>query len=317
MKKLVIFVLLVGILLSFPITASAEVLFDEVAEPEIGGKYYLCATVDGKDYYYRITNSTLAESVTDTSPYSLYVTSDTTDKNLREFTLEALGQGFYMGYVSGQDIHKIYSADVTNEGIISTGVNSTVDMNRHCFFWDSTNQQIFAIRGEEKFVLAVKTMKNNKTGAEELHMLSVPVSEIEEGKAVPARFVRLHQCQFSKELSSNEYSHWFACECGEKDALQMHQVDNWTVTKEAAVGVEGSRTGVCTVCGETAVEGIPALKDKKDVEPTTEETEDTEETESAVKLDPVIVTVAAVLVVFGLAILIFGKKSAKKKKDSQ
>ncbi len=314
MKKLVIFALLVGIFLSFSITASAEVLFDEVVEPEIGGKYYLCATVEGEDYYYRVTNSTLAESVTDTSPYSLYVTSDTTDKNLKEVTLEALGQGFYMGYASGQNIHKIYSADVTNEGIISTGINSTTDMSRHCFFWDANNRQIFAIRGEEKYVLAVKPMKNNKTGAEELHMLSVPASEIAEGAAVAVRFVALHKCTFSDQLSSNEYSHWFPCACGEKNELQMHQVDSWTVTKEAAIGTEGSRTGKCSVCGATAVEGIPALKDKKNTEPTTEEIETEEETQSVAKLDPVVIAVASVLVVFGLAVLIFGKKRDKKQK---
>lgn len=310
-KKLVIFALLVGIFLSLSITASAEVLFDEVAEPVIGGKYYLCATIEGVDYYYRVTNSSLAESVTDTSPYSLYVTTDTEDKNLKEFTLEEFGQGFYMGYASGQKTHKIYSADVTNDGQVGTGINSTLDLNRHCFYWDGNNRQIFAMKSDEKYVLAVKMLKNNKNGAEELHMLSVPASEVAEGKATPVRFVSKHQCRFSDELTSNEYSHWFACECEAKNNLQMHQVDNWTVTKEAAVGVEGSRTGKCTVCGATAVEGIPALENRKETEPTTEETE---EPEATIKLDPVIVAVASVLVVFGVAVLIFGKKREKKQK---
>ncbi len=314
MKKLVIFALLIGIVLSFSVSVSAEVLFDEVNEPVVGGKYYLCATVDGVDYYYRVTSSARAESVTDTMPYSLYVTSDTEDKNLKEFTLEQLGQGFYLGYASGQNTHKIYSADVTNEGIISTGINSTLDMKRHCFYWDGNNRQIFAMRGDEKYILAVKMMKNNKNGEEELHMLSVPAAEVAEGKAVAVRFVTLHQCSFSDQLASNEYSHWFPCECGEKDALQLHQVDNWTVTKEPAVGTEGSRTGKCTICGATAVEGIPALKDAKNTEPTTEDDAAEEQTEKAVKLDPILISVAGVLVVFGLAVLIFGKKREKKKK---
>ena len=143
-------------------------------------------------------------------------------------------------------------------------------------------------------------------------MLSVPASEIAEGAAVAVRFVTLHKCTFSDQLSSNEYSHWFPCACGEKNELQMHQVDSWTVTKEAAIGTEGSRTGKCSVCGATAVEGIPALKDKKNTEPTTEEIETEEETQSVAKLDPVVIAVASVLVVFGLAVLIFGKKRDKK-----
>lgn len=296
--------------MSFAIGVSAEVLFDEIEEPVNGGKYYLCATVDGTDYYYRVTNSTLGESVTDTNPYSLYVTSDTSDKNLKEFTLEKLGKGFFMGYASGQNTHKIYSADVTMNGLVDTGINSTVDMTRHCFFWDGAKNQIFSMKNDQKYILAVKILKNNKSGEEELHMLSVPQKEVQEGKATAVRFVKLHECTFSDQLTSNEYSHWFPCECGEKSELQLHQVESWTVTKEAAVGEDGSRTGTCTVCGEKAVESIPALKDKKDEKPEAEETEETE----TVKLDPVVIAVAAVLVVLGVAVIIFGKKNDKKKK---
>ena len=308
MKKLVIFAVLVAMLLGVTFSVSAETLFDEVVKPEIGGKYYLCATVDGTDYYYRVTNSTLGESVTDTNPYSLYVTSDTSDKNLKEFTLGKLGQGFYMGYESGQSVHKIYSADVTMNGLVDTGLNSGLDMVRHCFYWDSAKNQIFSIKNEEKYILAVKTMKNNKTGAEELHMLSIPEAEFKKGEAAAVRFVSLHEHSFSNRLTANEYSHWFPCPCGAKDELQLHQVDAWTVTKEASKGEAGSRTGTCTVCGETAVEEIPALKDKKD-----EKQEETDETEETAKLDPVVIAVAAVLVVAGVVILIFGKKSDKKK----
>ena len=312
MKKLVIFALLVGILMSFAIGVNADVLFDEVEEPVVGGKYYLCATVDGTDYYYRVTASARGESVTDTTPYSLYVTSDTADKNLKEFTLEKLGKGFFMGYPSGQNTHKIYSADVNMDGKVDTGINSTMDLTRHGFYWDSAKNQIISTKDGEKYILAVKMMKNNKSGEEEFHMLSVLQKEVQDGTAVPVRFVSLHQCEFSDKLTSNEYSHWYPCRCGEKNQLQMHQVENWTVTKEAAVGEEGSRTGTCTVCGEKAVEGIPALKDKKDEKPE----EETEEAET-IKLDPVVIAVAAVLVVLGVAIFIFGRKSDKKKRNSQ
>lgn len=311
--KLLILTLLLSMLLGLTVTAQAQTLYDEIEEPAIGGRYYLCATVEGVDYYYRVTNSTFSESVTDTSPYSFYVTDDPDDKGIKEFTLSEVGKGFYMGYPSGESIHKIYSFDVDNDDVVDTGLNSGLDVNRHCFFWDGTNQLIFRMINEEKYVLVVKTVRNIKSGADELHMLSVPASELEgEEPVYPVRFVTKHICEFSEELTGNQYSHWYPCDCGEKKDLQLHQVESWTVTKEAAVGVEGSRTGKCTVCGETAVESIPALKDKTAATEPVQEGEETEKQTPVSKLDPVVIAVAASLVVFGIIILIFGKKRGKK-----
>lgn len=311
--KLLILALVLTMVLGLAANVQAKTLYDEIEEPAIGGKYYLCATVDGVDYYYRVTNSTFSESVTDTSPYSFYVTDDPDEKGIKEFTLGELGKGFYMGYPSGENIHKIYSFDVDNDDVVDTGLNSGLDVNRHCFFWDGTNQLIFRMINEEKYVLVVKTVRNIKSGADELHMLSVPASELEgEEPVYPVRFVIKHICEFSEELTANEHSHWYPCQCGEKKDLQLHQVENWTVTKEAAVGIEGSRTGKCTVCGETAVEGIPALKDKTAATEPAPEGEETEKQTPVSKLDPVIIAVAAALVVFGVIILIFGKKREKK-----
>lgn len=311
MKKLIAFTLLVATLFCLTISVSAEAVFDEVEEPKIGGKYYLCATVDGTDYYYRVTSGARGESVTDTNPYSLYVTSDTEDKNVTEFTLEKLVDGFSLCYPSGQNTRRIYSADITMNGQVDTGINSTLTPERHCFYWDGTNKMIFCMKNGAKHVLAVKPMKNKNTGEEALHMLSVPVKEVKDGKAVAVRFVSTHEHKFSNKLTGNEYSHWFPCPCGEKGDLQMHQVDSWTVTKEAAVGTPGSRTGVCTVCGETAVEEIPALKDKNDKK------EEADEAKTALTLDPVVIAVAAVLVVAGVVILIFGRRHEKKKQEKK
>ena len=309
--KILVLAVLLCMVLGLAVNVQAATLYDEIEEPAIGGKYYLCATVDGVDYYYRVTNSTFSESVTDTSPYSLYVTSDPDDKGIKEFTLGEVGTGFYLGYPSGENIHKIYSFDVDKDDIVDTGLNSGLDVSRHCFFWDATNQYIFRMIQDEKYVLVVKTVQNIKSGAEELHLLSVPASQLEgEEPVYPVRFVIKHICQFSQELTSNEYSHWYPCDCGEKKDLQMHSVDTWTVTKEAAIGEEGSRTGTCTVCGETAVEGIPALKDKT-AEPAPENAEN-EQQEGANKLNPVVIAAAALLVIFGIVILIFGKKREKK-----
>ena len=311
--KLLIITLLLSMLLGLAVTAQAQTLYDEIEEPAIGGKYYLCATVDGVDYYYRVTNSTFSESVTDTAPYSFYVTDDPDDKGIKEFTLSEVGKGFYMGYPSGESIHKIYSFDVDNDDVVDTGLNSGLDVNRHCFFWDGTNQLIFRMINEEKYVLVVKTVRNIKSGADELHMLSVPASELKgEEPVYPVRFVIKHICEFSEELTGNQYSHWYPCQCGEKKDLQLHQVESWTVTKEAAVGVEGSRTGTCTVCGDTAVEGIPALKDKTTATEPAPEGQEANPEASVAKLDPVVIAIAAALVVFGVIILIFGKKREKK-----
>lgn len=311
--KILILALVLTMVLGLAANVQAKTLYDEIEEPVIGGKYYLCATVDGVDYYYRVTNSTFSESVTDTSPYSFYVTDDPDEKGIKEFTLGEVGKGFYMGYPSGENIHKIYSFDVDNDDVVDTGLNSGLDVNRHCFFWDGTNNLIFRMINEEKYVLVVKTVRNVKSGADELHMLSVPAAELEgEEPVYPVRFVEKHICQFSEELTGNEYSHWFPCDCGEKKDLQLHQVESWTVTKEAAVGEDGSRTGTCTVCGMTAVEGIPALKDKTAATEPAPEGEETEKQNPASKLDPVVIAVAAALVVFGLIILIFGKKREKK-----
>ena len=207
--KLLIIALLISLVLSLSIGVQAKTLYEEIDEPAIGGKYYLCATVDGEDYYYRVTNSTFSESVTDTSPYSLYVTGDPDDKGIKEFTLGEVGAGFYMGYPSGENIHKIYSFDVDNDDLVDTGLNSGLDVNRHCFYWDGTNQRIFRMIGDQKFILVVKEVKNIKTGADELHMMSIPADELEgETPVYPVRFVEKHICQFSQELTGNEYSHW-------------------------------------------------------------------------------------------------------------
>lgn len=315
--KILILALALCMLLGMAGNVQAQTLYDEIEEPAVGGNYYLCATVEGVDYYYRVTNSTFSESVTDTVPYSLYVTSDPDDKGIKEFTLGEVGLGFYMGYPSGENIHKIYSFDVDKDDVVDTGLNSGLDVSRHCFFWDGTNQLIFRMINEEKYVLVVKTVRNIKSGADELHLLSVPAAELEGQEPVyPVRFVTKHICQFSQELTSNQYSHWYPCECGEKQDLQLHQVESWTVTKEAAVGQEGSRTGKCTVCGETAVEGIPALKDPA-AEPVSTEAQATEpnpaENKPENKIDPVILVIASALVLLGIVILIFGKTREKKK----
>lgn len=316
-RKLLIFALLFSMVLGLSLTAQAKNLYDPVEEPAMGGKYYLCATVDGVDYYYRLTDSAKSESTSDTSPYSLYVTDDPNDKNIKEFTLGTAGNAFYLGYTVGEKVHKIYLYDPDKDDVMDTNLTAGLDIRRSGFYWDDANKYIFAMLDDVKYVLVVKTMKNLKSGNEELHMLAIPSTDLAgEEKVYPVRFVKKHAHVFSDNLISNEYSHWHECACGQKDGLQLHQVDSWTVTKEAAIDVEGSRTGVCTVCGATAVEKIPALKDKStapaETVDGTESTEPAVPEQSAPKMDPVVITVAAVLVALGVVILFFGKKREKK-----
>ena len=60
--KILILALVLTMVLGLAANVQAKTLYDEIEEPAIGGKYYLCATVDGVDYYYRVTNSTFSES---------------------------------------------------------------------------------------------------------------------------------------------------------------------------------------------------------------------------------------------------------------
>ena len=52
-----------------------------------------------------------------------------------------------------------------------------------------------------------------------------------------------HRHVFSKSWSYDELTHWHECDCGEKRDEAEHQVTEW------AVKADGSRLGVCRVCG--------------------------------------------------------------------
>lgn len=315
-RKIISMMLFLAIVFGMGVNVCAESLFDPVEEPVIGGKYILCVTVDGVDYYYRRTTS--SESVTDTTPYSLYTTNDPDNDCIMEFTLTALDTGFYLGYQKGESIHKIYSYDANGDGMIDTGVNGGEDVAKHCFWWDGTNGYIFTIKNNEKYVLAVQSVKNNVSGAEELHMFSVPAADLEKNDAIyPVRFVEKHVCSFDETWVANEYSHWHTCSCGNTAAMQLHQVDEWVVTKEAAIGTAGSRTGMCTVCGETAIEEIPALKKPETTTPNEDDqsNENMNENEQGMTLENAVTLVIAIaLVAFGVATMILGNRKKHSKR---
>ena len=52
----------------------------------------------------------------------------------------------------------------------------------------------------------------------------------------------------------------FFCDlCGEIRDAKGHTFGDWTVTKEAAVNIDGEKHRACSVCGHTETEKIPAL----------------------------------------------------------
>ena len=57
-----------------------------------------------------------------------------------------------------------------------------------------------------------------------------------------------HQHKFSPRYSSNEETHWFACECGEKNNEEYHTWDSGVVLSEPQVGAPGKTMYTCVVC---------------------------------------------------------------------
>lgn len=327
-KRLLILVMLLSILLSLGVSASAVSLFDTMDAPEVGGQAYLIVNIDGTDHFYRHTKT--GESVTSTAPYSLYLASDPTDKNIKELTLEPFGDGFQMYFPSGDRNLRIYSYDVDGDGVIDTGLNAASVEDRHTFFWDNDNKVIYQMKGDVKYILSAKKLLSSNSGVEEWRMQTVPESEVSDANGVyPVRFAKKHTCTFSEEWASDENSHWHPCLCGEKKAVALHDVTEWTTTKEPAVGVEGSKTGTCSVCGAAVTESIDALKEEAQPTAPSQESAPSETTGEATpdatlpgtsapqdqapgSIDPVGLAAVIVLAVTGLVIMIWGKKQEKK-----
>ena len=255
--------------------------------------------------------------MTDTVPYSLLTTVDTSDKNIVEVTLVASGDGFTMDYPGGAK--RIYSYAVDGDGVIHTGTNSKNVADRHTFWYDAENKQIYQNHNGVRYVLCAMLIKNLNSGEEQIRMKTVPVSEVGEANGVyPVRFTQKHACTFGDDWASDEFSHWHPCFCGEKSGIALHAVDAWTTTKEPAVGVEGSKSGKCTVCGADVTETIPALTDDS-TQPTqdsqtpgtSEPVTDNEQNQSNGTIDPIGLAAVIVLAVTGLAVMIWGKKKDK------
>ncbi len=316
MKKVKRLALLTAaVLLSFVFALdAAATTYERQDDLIVGNKYYLAVEIDGEEYYYRHTKS--GESVTNTTPYSLYLTNDPDDTDIKELSFTALGGGFSMGFNNSDKYISIYSYDVGNDGAVDTGGNSSAKEGQHDFYFDVQTGYIYRTIGGAQYVLSAQKLYSSKSGVEEWRMLCVPVEEVTaENGVYPMYAAVMHFCTFSEDWASDEYSHYHLCNCGEKKAVALHQIDEWTITKEAGADTQGSKTGVCTLCAAQVTEVIPAENEWIQETVAIEAAETAEQEEITSGIDPVGLAGVAALALAGVAILIFGKKTSRKEKN--
>lgn len=191
------------------------------------GLYFLKATISGTTYYFRQTIS--GESVTSTTPYSLYTTAKSSEATCADVILEQTG-GFSIAYPYNNTLARVYVYDVGSNGNVDTGVNTSNTQANHHFSWDQEAGCFYQMEGTVKYVLAMKQLTNSKTGTNEVRMLAVPESSLSSTVAV----VR-------------------------PEAHTQHSCDNWTVDTPPTTSTTGLKTGTCSLCGREIQEVIPAI----------------------------------------------------------
>lgn len=227
-----------------------------VDAPVVDQSYYLAANVAGTVYFFR------HGQVTDTTPCSLWVTDDLNHNWVFPVTVEAPvdGQnGFQMQYInpSTSTAVRIYCYDsVGSDGIMDTGTNATNELAKHTFFIDEIGGVKVLRKVGNNHILVVKY--NETTGT--YRMLGVPESELANAGVYPAMLVNVHQHSYTDTTyHSDEMGHWYACQCGGKSNYSDHIVTKWEYTAVPSQTTPGSKTGVCTLCGATAVVEIPPI----------------------------------------------------------
>lgn len=245
---------------------SEEVLYgtnskvSKVDAPEIGESYYLVANVAGILKYF--TTGT----VTNTAPYSLVTTErvgvavpvtleDSTN------TSENFEGGFQFTFDNNGTTTRIYCMDVLKDatvagqtGVMDTGTNSSTPYkNRHSFFVDEVNGVKVLRKYGNNNILVVKLLADTNT----YRMLGVPEGELENEGVYPVMLANAHTHAFGTEVYGDATGHWNLCDCGSKSAVKEHTVESWTVITPPSETETGSKSGVCTVCGATAIVETP------------------------------------------------------------
>ena len=208
-----------------------------VKTPAEGDIAYVSGVFNGVRYYYRHTVS--GESVTSTSPYSLYVTDKTAEAI--DLTVREVDGAYRLTYQMDGKEYRLY---INASG---AGITTKDDANLIQFFWDADKGLLYQLEGEVKYVLALKMMDNTKTGTAELRLAAVPMDELSD-TVVPAIVQVTHVHSYSEEWTYNSNQHWKECSCGDKKDAEAHTVDEWTIVKEATELENGLKTGYCTTC---------------------------------------------------------------------
>ncbi len=138
-----------------------------IEPPKDGDVKYLSATVNGVRYFFRHTTS--GESVTSTTPYSLYTTNKVSAANA--ITVRAVDGGYTLNYSVGQKSYRLY---INASGV---GVTAKEDAALVNFSWDEENHVLYQVEGDVKYVLVFKPMDNAKTGAKELRITAMPLRD--------------------------------------------------------------------------------------------------------------------------------------------
>ncbi len=252
-------------------------------EPVIGESYYLVANVDGTLRYF------IHGVATETAPYSLRTSSDINHNWAFQVTLEdskltdeEVTGGFQFTYTNPDgNLVKIYSYDVLKDsatltgqtGVADTGIHSgnPAYKNRHSFYVDdldgvsilrkmnATNDNHILVVKEMEFTRTETNANGEKvtTTGTEWRMLSVPEAELANEGVYPVMLANAHTHTFGEAYYGDANGHWHLCECGSKSAIEEHTVESWTVITPPTETEPGSKSGVCTVCGETAIVEAP------------------------------------------------------------
>ena len=218
-----------------------------IEAPKDGNVRYLTAEINGVRYYYRHTVS--GESVTTTSPYSLYVTSDIS--KAYPVTMVVDGDVYRITYDLNEKNYRIY-INASGVGITAKDDAALID-----FSWDDENNCFYQMEGDVKYVLVFKVMVNNGTNAQEIRLAAVPEAELNDSMAIAA-LEEAKEHSFGEEWKSDDNTHWHECECGARTDEEKHTVSNWTVEKEATDTEPGIKAGVCDICGHKLTKQIPA-----------------------------------------------------------
>ena len=225
-----------------------------VDEPVVGQSYHLAANVEGTVHFFR------HGQVTDTTPCSLWVTENLNHNWVFPVTVEAPVDGeigfqlLYNNPATSSNV-RIYCYDsVGSDGIMDTGTNATNELAKHTFFVDEIDGVKVLRKIGNNSILVVKY--NPATGT--YRMLGVPESELANEGVYPAMLVTLHEHTYTDTTYySDGVGHWFACECGGKSNYADHTVTGWEYITVPTQTASGTKTGVCTLCGATAVVEIP------------------------------------------------------------